>query len=197
MYFVLTPRPDADGNIMGFTYKKDHPLRSWMSGNRFCKEGAQPLFKMVPVTPIQVQLKKGRETIQQADYLEAPLPIMSKRLLLILEEAGVDNIDAYPVEMCDMNGSVIYDDYFAVNIIGKVAAVDLEGSISDENKTGAMISRTFDSLSINESATNGLMLFRLFENVGVVLVDESVKNKLDENQFSTIELLEPESIAAL
>ncbi|MDH5216136.1 MAG: hypothetical protein OEX19_00430 [Gammaproteobacteria bacterium] len=197
MYFVLAPKPDSDGNIMGFTYKKDHPLRSWMGGNKFSKDESQPVFKKEPTSPIRVQLKKGRETVQKADYLEAPLPIISERLYFVLKEAGVDNIDVYPMEICDEEGLVLYDDYFAVNIIGKVSAVDIEKSISDEDQADSMISKSFDSLAINEDAANGLKLFRLAENVGVVLVNENIKNILTVNKFETIELLEPENIAAL
>jgi len=197
MYYVLMPKPDADGNIMGVTYKKDNPRRSWMGGNKFSDDKGSPVFKRAPSVPIPVTLKEGRETAPKADYLEAPLPLMSKKLLYSLEEAGVNNIDAYPVEVCDTTGKVVYEDYFAVNIVGKVSAADLEKSVYDKNQTDTVISKSFDSLSINEDEAMGLMLFRLAENIGVVLVDQQIKDKLDTENIETIELLEPENIAAL
>ena len=58
---------------------------------------------------------------------------MLKDLVQVLSEAGVDNLATYPVIVHSTESKDVCTDYLAVNVIGAIAAADMEKSeIIDE-----------------------------------------------------------------
>ncbi|MHC4655028.1 MAG: imm11 family protein [Planctomycetota bacterium] len=197
MYYLLNPRPNEDGMMMGIDYEYDHPDRSWMSGNKFTNDESEKPFNRHPEEPIKVTLKDGFEDIR-SHLKRAPLPLMSKQLLNVISSVGVDNIDTYSVDLYYSNGTIASQgEYFAFNLIGKVSAADLTESKFDENRKERLVNMPFESLAIDESKAQGLLMFRLAENVSAIIVHEKVKEAIEDANLDTVECLKPEKIALL
>ena len=160
MYYVISGRADNDGNMMGFTFKKDHRARVFHEGQRFSVDASKAWLKP-PKEPLRIEIKEGRENDPFPTFLEEPVPIMSKKLLAVLKATGVDNIDSYEAELYYADGRLASTDYVVFNLIGVVSAVDMENSEYDTDQQDRVISMSFDSLTIDETKTFGFLMFRL------------------------------------
>lgn len=110
------------------------------------------------------------------DLFLTDIPLFSDRLLSLLRECGVDNIDVYRAEIRSPEGER-YENYKAVNILGLVSCADLRHSAYLEETRPPMIA--FQRLVLDESRAGGLPLFRLAEDSLFILVSEKVKSRLE------------------
>ena len=105
------------------------------------------------------------------DFWGSGMPIMSQSFLTLLEQAGVNNLQKFPaVIKSDINGEV-WDDYFAVNILGMIQCVDFTRSTYTEIFPGSF---NFDELAIDTSLTKDTLLFRLQESPSTIIIHKSV-----------------------
>ncbi len=186
MYFVLT---------------KNGKPRRWIDEEPFLRgisfwKGAR-ITASVP-EPLQYKLKRiRRDAEDHAPYLPSTLgttiPLFRDDLIAMLRDCGVDNLDLYRAAVSDPENGTVYENYKAVNILGLVAAADLQGSRYVAH--GAPIADVdFDALVVDESKARGLLMFRLAESVNAVIVHESVKMRL-EGQFDDLNFAIPGEIA--
>jgi hypothetical protein len=155
---------------------------SWLLGERFRTVIPEPLLFTLDDT------QPGRVP----DFLDGTIPLMSDGLIDALRAAGVDNIDAYRAELSWGDGKLASNHYKAVNVIGVVAATDIDASQVAEGFTAELIDTSFDSIVIDESKTGGLLLFRLAEAVTTLLVHETVKEHLEQHGFDSLGFIPPE-----
>ncbi len=120
MYFSLTCHAplEVDGALVD--YAPDRPpgalfRRNWDRGERFASPPPLPVVATIP--PSQAG--------QLLELHTATLPLMSKRLVQLLHQAGVDNLDCYPAEVRDEASGVTLDTHVAFNVIGTLAAAAL------------------------------------------------------------------------
>lgn len=112
---------------------------------------------------------------QVPDFWGEGMPIMSKRFLALLEEAGVDNLQTFPaVVKSKVNGDV-WEGYFAVNILGLIQCADLGKSTYTEIFPGSF---EFDELAIDASLAKDALLFRLQESPSTIIMHKSVGKHL-------------------
>jgi hypothetical protein len=194
MYYMMECFSPKGADHAMLTYKRDHPRRSWASGKRFSTNPNDPVFRQPPPEPVQAEVKADYPGVM-AEFWKAPVPLMTKRLLAALQEAGVMNLDTYQAEIYDVSQNAIYDNYVAFNIIGTVSAADLNQSSYDATLPERMISVDFDSVIIDEQATRGALMFRLAESVNAIVVHEKVKQYLEENGIDTLTFIPPEEWA--
>lgn len=97
------------------------------------------------------------------DFAGGSIPVMSLRFLTLLENAGVDNLQKFPILIKSEEDDTIWNGYFAVNILGLIQCADLSKSDYGEICDGLY---DFDSLAIDTSKLNGVLLFRLQESFG-------------------------------
>jgi hypothetical protein len=116
---------------------------------------------------------------------------MSKRLSSVLTDTGVDNIDFYPAIFKNTVTAEEYS-YNAFNLIGLVSAVDFGASNITSFDGDYVGDSSIRGFSVDETKTHNLLMFRLTENLGTVLVHEKVKQGIEENGFKSIEFVEPE-----
>ena len=156
-------------------------ITSWLLGSRFTVEVPQPLvFTLDSQYP-------GR----LPDYLKGSPPLFSNRLIKALQEAGVANLDTYAAALMQEDGTVASDDYRAVNVIGIVPVADVQASETANGGSPGLIDTSFDSLVVDESRCNGLLLFRLAAAVNGVVVHESVKKHLEARDLGSLGFIEP------
>lgn len=185
MYWMLQTRSPEDvvlakiGKQPDLTGLKESLF--WYAGRKFKEKMPEPLhFEFDPHAGDALP-----------DFFAPPIPLMSRRMVQALEQAGVDNIDTYSATITNEDGSGTVTDFVAVNILGLVKCADLESSeceIDDASEPGGV---TFDSLVIDESRARGLRFFRLFEAPQGIVVHDSVKQRLEEANLSALVFVEP------
>lgn len=112
-----------------------------------------------------------------SDLYDGNMCLMSARLVEALQAAGVDNLQTYRAALRNSDTGETFD-FRAVNIVGVIAAADLGESAWTSHDPEPLFDVNFDSLAVDESRTGGALMFRLAENTGVILVHESVRNRL-------------------
>ncbi|GAB4328306.1 MAG: hypothetical protein Kow0074_24180 [Candidatus Zixiibacteriota bacterium] len=196
MYYVLRCHgPDDADELMMFSYKRDHPRRSWASGRRFSDDPNDPPHRRRPPEPIRLEVKEGYENGVPLEFYDTPAPIMTKRLFEALRSGGVDNIDSYEVELVDPINDRVITDYVAFNLIGAVAAADLDKSVFDPLVPERMISMDFDSVTVSDDATHGALMFRLAQSVNAILVHQRIKDHIEASGIDTLMFIPPEEWA--
>jgi len=122
---------------------------------------------------------------------------MRKDLLETIRSAGVNNLDAYPAELYYPDGSLATGEYFIVNVVGLIAAADLEKSQYNEDQPENLISMSFESLAIDGNKTHGALMFRLAENIVEIIVHEKVVKAVEDAGIPLVEFYKTEDIAIL
>jgi hypothetical protein len=107
------------------------------------------------------------------------IPIMRDDLIDILVQAGVDNLQTFPALVRNLDGSQ-RSDYKAVNIVGVVAAADMEHSTLME-PAADFLGADFESLVIDERRAAGPLIFRLAEAANAIVVHRSVRDRVAGN----------------
>jgi hypothetical protein len=129
-------------------------------------------------------------------YLRAAAPLFSDALIQALTECGVDNLETYPVAIRDPDNGEVYTNYKAVNVIGLVAAADMEKSNATVHPNGPpIIDVDFDGLVIDENKTHDLLFFRLAESTNAIIVHEAVRDCLLKKGFADLAFYETENVA--
>ncbi|WP_018277943.1 imm11 family protein, partial [Teredinibacter turnerae] len=117
-------------------------------------------------------------------------PLFRDDLLEILYACGVDNFDVYSTEILDPDSGKVYKNYKAVNIIGAVAAADMEKSEYVLSDGIPLIDVPFDKLVLRKDEIQDLLIFRLAENLTTILVHESIRNVLLDKGYITGEYMD-------
>lgn len=178
----------------------DYPARGkrWNEGVLFSEKDWRDGFHP-PLEPIEVETKFDEEPPPRVypEYTSQPIPLMSRRLVHALRAAGVDNLQIFATKLTNPQGKTPPSDdyYLAVNIVGCVAAADLEKSKFNPEAAEAMIAMDFHSLSVAESKTRGALMFRLAENVSALLVHERVMQHVEASGITTLTWYAPEEWA--
>ncbi|MBV1880547.1 MAG: hypothetical protein KUG82_02895 [Pseudomonadales bacterium] len=182
MYYVLESQDSSV--IFGELLSNNASTGSdWIEGKKFSK------------TPLNLSVVFGKNSrTALPDYFEvADAPIVNKRFLQALERAGVKNFEAYPTTGSSKAKSELEEEYFALNVVGCVNALDAENSIYEndgdveldsdegmpynaENLFGTI--SQMNSLSLDLKATHGFDMFRLPEYPFVIIISERVANCL-------------------
>ncbi len=125
------------------------------------------------------------------------IPVMSQRLCKVLLNAGVDNLELFPATLKNKQTGQVFD-YYVYNILGLVAAMDLEKSSYENYKTeGTFADTTIHELAIDDSKVKDLLLFRLAENVSTIMVHESLKKAIEEAGITTVSFIKPEDYSQI
>jgi hypothetical protein len=117
------------------------------------------------------------------DYYSANC-LMSKGLVDALKASGVDNLQVYPTVLTEGSSGAVREDYCVVNVIGLVAAADMEKSEAIPLGGG----QVFTSLEVDPARGKGLLMFRLAESRIDLIVHEKVATAVEAGQFRGVVL---------
>ncbi len=177
-YFVLNCEDPDEGYLARLSYSPDDSARSWILGERF----ATP-----PPLPVAATVRGlGDDDTVMAELWKSPLPAMSKRLHGALLAAGVSNLDVYDLDIKDPASGNVLQDHVAFNLIGKVAAVDLQRAHLAKDSVERMVSASFDSLALDESRIGGILMFRLAEALSTIVIHRSVRERIEAASITTL-----------
>jgi len=157
---------------------------SWLWG--------QP-FKEPPETPIIVEIVRGYERADLLPYFGTP-PVMSDSFHQTLVKAGVDNLEVYDAVLESEDETVRHAGFKAFNVIGLVKAADLAKTVFSPDNESRLLDASLDSLAIDADKARGLLMFRLAEYAGAVVVHESVRRAIEAANFPHIVFREPEDV---
>jgi len=172
--------------------------KRWAAGNPFSqgekREAFNPPHELIEVTTAADDEYLPR--VYAALYWN-PIPLMNRPLVAALKAAGVDNLQTFETKLLTVRGQnpPPADHYLAVNIVGRVAAADLQKSEINPAVHEKLISMDFYSLSVDDSKARGFLMFRLAENISTVLVHERVKKQIEAEGINTLTWLAPEKWA--
>lgn len=124
MYFLLGCDSRGDRFLARVEYRDDDAFRFWTCGTK------EELWSE-PALPLRARVVTDRQT-ELAELWQTPLPLMTTRLRHVLETAGVDNIDHYPVVLTDSSGATI-DGYTAFYVVGVEPAHVLAARTDDDD----------------------------------------------------------------
>jgi len=184
MYYFLECRSlEGEEDVLISEWPRQPDIDSWMTGLRFG----------VPVEePVVCRL--------HPDHRGQLLPLFNDEILLIrhdlfdlLQSAGVDNMDAYRAHIAAPTGEVVSEDYLAVNVIGLVAAADMEESQWRNSSGESLVSVDFDAVVLRPDIPADLKMFRLAECVTGLLVRADVRKAIqDSGRFRNVLFIPPE-----
>jgi hypothetical protein len=163
------------------TWPSVEGIDSWATGDRFRVSVPEPLeFALDRTNPGKMFA-----------FSKVQIPVMRDDLLAAIREAGVSNLDAYRAVIRDPLDGTVHQGYFAVNIVGAVAAVDWEKSEFDPEIPERLVSADFDRVVIDESKTGGALMFRLAECVSGIVIHEKVRDRLIARGFGFLGFIDP------
>lgn len=150
-----------------------------------------------PVTAVLESYKPDDPTMSMSmpALFKVKLPLYREDFIAALKAAGVDNLDLYDAEITDPDNGQVHTNYKAVNIIGLVAAADMDKSVAIVHDGIPLVDVSFDKLVLDPDKTQDLLFFRLAENNGAVMVHQSVKDHLLAVGFDEIEFYELDEVA--
>jgi hypothetical protein len=129
------------------------------------------------------------------EMYDVPILIFRDDLIAALQAAGVDNMHLYGAEITDPDSGQVYTNYKAVNIIGLVAAADMDKSEAIVHDGIPLVDVNFNKLVLDPDKTQGLLFFRLAENNGAVMVHQSVRDHLLASGFGKVEFYDLDQAA--
>ena|SRR2546425_5903859 len=136
--------------------------------------------------PLLYRLDPAYPGLLQTLYHEEGVPLMRDDLVEALHEAGVDNLQLFPAVVLDETTGTRHTNYKAFNVVGIVSCADKNQSVLMGTTDSEMIDVDFDRLFIDESKTQGALLFRLAEAVNAIVVHESVRKTIEERGIDGI-----------
>lgn len=131
-----------------------------------------------PMEPMMIFTTNATKQDPLPDFSGGSIPVMSKRFLNLLIQAGADNLQTFPIIVRSEVDGTTWDGLFAVNILGLIQCADLTASDYTEIFHGLY---DFDVLAIDTAKTNGALLFRLQESPSTIIMHKSIGKYLMEN----------------
>ncbi len=167
--------------------------RRWIADSPYIKglkwwRGA--VITMTVPNPLEFTLKYyAQHSPAEDQYMGAFIytnpPLWRDDFIAALRECGVYNFDLYDVAIHDPDDDTIHTHYKAVNILGLVAAADMEKSTATVHDGIPLIDVDFDELAVDEKKTKGIQLFRLAESSNAILVHETLRDALIEKGYGS------------
>ncbi|WP_224372322.1 imm11 family protein [Hyalangium versicolor] len=121
------------------------------------------------------------------DLITYLLPLFSQRIKEALDAFGIDNIDYCPTRLLSESGKEDLNKYWLANILGAFACVDLEKSDAKPYPLGEGLYK-IGSFVINEQKTMGQALFRLAEKPRLIIINEALKERLEQLDLKGVRL---------
>ena len=180
-YYELLPKLDEKSAILKAGPSLPARFTNWLDPRPWSISVPDPLDVIV-----------GRSG-QMLPFYNNPMPLMSKDMLALLREVGVDNLDDYRVEIRNPEDGEVNTNYRAVNIIGAIEAINESKSHGEEldvSRSG-LAGKFYNFIVIDESKVHGQSVFRLAENLGTIVVSQAIKDKLLESYKSEDIIFDP------
>lgn len=120
-------------------------------------------------------------------FVGMTIPVMSDSLVKVIRSAGVDNFQVFPAVLRNPEIGEEWDGYWAVNVIGLIAAANLDKSKADTIMEGdsegvGVPLLGFHTLVLDKKKTRNSAMFRLAESSDILLVHDRVLAHIKKNR---------------
>jgi hypothetical protein len=184
IYFMLESSVEDDSAVLSGDPDDFDPDIDW--------HGAES-FEKSPKLPVRLLIYHGDlGNGLLPELCDVPIPVMSRRLLKVLQECGVSNLDSYEAVITDEASGKQFKSHVAFNLIGAVAAADDQKTNYLKGNPSRMIDADIESLSIDSDKARGVLLFRLAESVNGIVAHARVKEAVEASGIGAIAFLPPE-----
>ena len=155
-------------------------------------------------TPPKVVTFTGKDssptTLSDVILGEFNFPVLSPRAIAVLEKAGVDNIEYFPIKIKNWKTGELDESYKIGNIVGLIDCLDRKHAIVDTFDDGRIsglqeYSIFEDRVLPQERGKKPPLIFRLGEFRYHVLAHESVKTAFEEEKITGSQFIPPEEFA--
>jgi len=140
--------------------------------------------------PVVVRIVKGYEKAERLPFFGTP-PVITNEFHAALVRAGVDNLDAFDAVLEGEDRKTRYEGFKAVNILGLVSAADLKKTAFAPDNESRLIDASIDSLAIDRAKAKGLLMFRLAEYTGAVIVHQQIRRAIEDAGFPHVVFTDP------
>ena len=192
-YYVWDTRRTSDDQIMlpKFASTSEYGV-SFVRGRRF--------HRSIPDLIIDIDGANGSVYTDDLIFSKRRCLVHSERLAGVLKDQGVDNIDYYPCRLRDaMSGREIgsYRDdsgkiqyrYQAANILDTIYCLDRDASLLEIDDEDPNEIWYIHNLRLLEDRLGDVPIFRLGENRTIVIVNEELKEAVEEAGVSGVVFL--------
>lgn len=184
MYWIWSTEADDEGDCR--IYSRPDAIQA----NDLSFDDGVPMSGDLPMIEILIREdERGRLTDNLIAEGTTGL-VLNSRLRSLLKQVGVDNLHYYPVELVDEVTAERNTDYELANILGAVSCIDAGQSDIEYGPDGAI--HFIESLVLDASRIRGLLMFRLQEYLPIIVVHETVKERLEEAGISGVKFYRPE-----
>ncbi|OOV46584.1 hypothetical protein B1J93_03835 [Leptospira kirschneri serovar Pomona] len=187
MYWFLT-EDLSDMSMKNFHgHSANSGKQMWTTGYKFQEPFPIEKFE-VSTRQIGYGFPDGDEML---DLFDSTVPLMSDRLLDALRGFGIENITCYPVIIVDKGSNRIWNNYSAVNVLGRIDALDRK-----KTKTKRNINETnpvYLSVVINFERIPDLLCFRLHKGPRELVIHERIAKSLLNQNFKGLLLIPTEN----
>lgn len=162
--------------------------------NYYYTHGGQALKKCLPKVTFLVRSFDG---LFEQDSLWAGLPylVFSSRLRQSLSNAGVTNIEYYPISIVHSQTKEIVSDYSIANIVGLISCMNMQRSVYEFDPEAPGRVETISTLVLDESRIpSDIQLFRLAEKRTIILCNANLRSTLITQSVTGIRFTEVESV---
>jgi hypothetical protein len=184
MYFIMECRtPDM---MLLFPPQDPSFEDNWFFGKRFVEP---------PEEPVVVKIRPENEDGELLPMF-GPATLMSDELYAAIASAGVDNLEVFKAEIRSKDGAIVHRGYKAFNIVGLVKAADIKDTVFSEEPASRLIDASIESLALDPQTAQGLLMFRLAEYVGAIVVHRRVKEAIENRRFKGMVFRHPEEFVS-
>ena len=185
-YYKLALKTLVDAEGLEFPYYRfdisteDDLEWPWMHG---------VALKNPPTAPLVLKVDLDDEDAGDfADFVVAPIPLVTDRFREALKASGVSNVEYYPVTMVGADQFDEFPVYCAANIVGKIAAADKAASRYTEAFSGPGAT-LFDKFVLDPKLNIDLQIFILAEHLSTIVVSERVKKNAESMGVDTLRFI--------
>lgn len=116
-------------------------------------------------------------------------PVFSDRLIKLLNEIGVDNLQIYPCQLVNKASGKTIDNYSVVNIIGKVSCIDFDNSDVEYLSADDTKILGYSYITLDEKKAGDFLMFTLAEMPVQIVVHEEIVSAIEDQGITGIEFM--------
>lgn len=176
-YFILGQDKQQAGGPIIENYPDDLDILDLISGKKLDRT----------MEPIVIELAESSGDFRP-DMVTYLLPLFSDKLKNILTDLGIDNIDYYPVIFSNQASEKEDTKYWLANILGLIQCLDIENSETSTHPLSKKV-KIEKSFILDESLLSGQKIFRIAEERSLIIINEDIKNQLDNQQLQGVRVI--------
>jgi hypothetical protein len=123
-----------------------------------------------------------------AHFISGVVPVFSAQMIEQFRAAGIDNFQLFPIHLVSTIDGHVWPNYFALNVLGMIEAIDAEASTGKTLMGGDMYGdgvpplEEYTKIIIDSSKVNGALMFRDIRSPADIIFDYKVVDFLKGNK---------------